>query len=224
MAKRSPFLQRRGDAFGFRIVVPADIRAHVGRREITRLLGTSDKVRALPHALMLAATAKQLFAGIREAMTANDKDRVKWLVETARKTARMQEQQDESFDALADQRSRHLADLRAVKAQHAADMETAKLQATVDALRQGVGTAPARVPPNVPMFAEVIKGFFNQYQAKKMPAMYSKHESVLPLLLEVIGNRLVTEILQTDLNDIDGPLARPIVIGRGKSLLTGAAL
>jgi hypothetical protein len=61
MARQSPYLQRRGDTFGFRIAVPQALRPVIRYREICKCLHTSDKRIALPRALALAAKTKLLF-------------------------------------------------------------------------------------------------------------------------------------------------------------------
>lgn len=68
MARQPPYLQRRGFSLFFRIGVPPDLRLTVGSRELTKSLKTSDRIRATPIALSLAAKAKQLFNEIRERM------------------------------------------------------------------------------------------------------------------------------------------------------------
>lgn len=65
MPQYTPYLQRRRDAFAFRIAVPIDLRHTLGLHEITKGLGTSDKREAIPKALMLAARAKALFHELR---------------------------------------------------------------------------------------------------------------------------------------------------------------
>jgi hypothetical protein len=56
MANHTPYLQRRGDTFSFRIAVPSDLLPILGKREFTKSLQTTDKRIAVVKALMLAAT------------------------------------------------------------------------------------------------------------------------------------------------------------------------
>ncbi len=65
MAKQTPYLQRRGDTFSFRIAVPSELQNITGKREYIKSLQTTDKNIAVPMALRLAATAKQLFYGFK---------------------------------------------------------------------------------------------------------------------------------------------------------------
>ena len=69
MAKQTPYLQRRGDTFSFRIAVPSELRQIIGKREYIKSLHTTDKRIAIPMALRLAATAKQLFNEIPRNMS-----------------------------------------------------------------------------------------------------------------------------------------------------------
>lgn len=63
-------------------------------------------------------------------------------------------------------------------------------------------------PSNAPLFDEVIKGFLTTYAKGKNTAMYRKHQPVLMMLLEVIGNKPVTELRQADLNGFFNLLGR----------------
>ena len=74
MAKRIPYLHRRGDVFSFRIAVPQSLRSVIGVRELTRSLRTSDRHTAVPLALELAAKVTHQFQQIRMAM-AKKKDK-----------------------------------------------------------------------------------------------------------------------------------------------------
>ena len=69
MSIQSPYLQRRGDTFSFRISVPSKLRHIVGKQEFLKSLQTTDKRVAVVKALMLAATAKQLFHDLNKNMT-----------------------------------------------------------------------------------------------------------------------------------------------------------
>ena len=73
MAKQTPYLQRRGDTFSFRIAVPSELQNITGKRGFFKSLQTTDKNIAVPLALQLAATAKQLFNGLKGNMPEADK-------------------------------------------------------------------------------------------------------------------------------------------------------
>ena len=66
MPNQSPYLNRRGDSFCFRIAVPLDLRAALGKREITKFLDAADRKTAVPQALLLAGRCKLLFVEMRE--------------------------------------------------------------------------------------------------------------------------------------------------------------
>ena len=51
------------------------------------------------------------------------------------------------------------------------------------------------------MFEAVIKDFLESYPKIKNKAMYRKHQAVLTMLLEVVGNISVTELRQASIND-----------------------
>ncbi|MBU0592125.1 MAG: site-specific integrase [Gammaproteobacteria bacterium] len=52
----------------------------------------------------------------------------------------------------------------------------------------------------VHLFEEVINDFLGVYAKSKKTAMYRKHQPVLTMLLEVVGNKPITELRQSDLN------------------------
>jgi hypothetical protein len=81
MSIQSPYLQRRGDTFSFRIAVPSDLRHIVGKREFIKSLQTTDKRAAVVKALMLAATTKHLFINLKSGMSNTDPEKVKQLIE-----------------------------------------------------------------------------------------------------------------------------------------------
>jgi hypothetical protein len=43
MPNHTPYLQRRGDTFSFRIAVPSHLLSLIGKREFTKSLQTTDK-------------------------------------------------------------------------------------------------------------------------------------------------------------------------------------
>lgn len=51
-----------------------------------------------------------------------------------------------------------------------------------------------------PMLSEVIDQFLRKYPKEKKLPMYKKHKVVLPMLLEVVGNKPVNTLFQKDLN------------------------
>jgi hypothetical protein len=65
MPASTPYLQRRGFGFTFRISVPLELRHVMGSREITKALHTSNRNTAIPAPLSLAASARELFHKLR---------------------------------------------------------------------------------------------------------------------------------------------------------------
>ncbi len=106
MAKQSAFLQRRGDAFSFRIAVPPDLRNHIGRLELTQALKTTDKHRAVPAALLLASSAKRMFFDLRAAMSENNQEKLLLLIKHARERYGLVETVEEQRNEIAELRIR----------------------------------------------------------------------------------------------------------------------
>jgi len=84
MSNLSPYLQRRGSNLNFRIAIPADLRAFLGGREITKTLRTADKQAAVPAALEHAARIKRAYADLRAAMATPDPDKLKEVLRAAK--------------------------------------------------------------------------------------------------------------------------------------------
>jgi hypothetical protein len=89
MANHTPYLQRRGDAFSFRIAVPSDLLPIIGKWEFTKSLQTTDKHIAVPTALQLAAAAKQLFNRLNKTMSDSDESRLTELLRALITTAQI---------------------------------------------------------------------------------------------------------------------------------------
>jgi integrase len=199
MAKQTPFLQRRGDAFSFRIAIPADLRPHVGHREFTRAIGTSDKRQAVPIALAMAATAKKFFSDFRDAMSDGDAERMKRLLQEARKTHYLREKIEELE-----------AQLESIGKRHREDLEKATLKARADALIEAVRSGgmgmvtPSMVAtPTIdesPKLAKVVKDYLDKYRQDRKAAMFLKHKTVLPLFLRIVGDKKVSQLKQADIN------------------------
>lgn len=66
-----------------------------------------------------------------------------------------------------------------------------------------VENAPEAVKiDSIPMLETVIGGFLNSYQRDKKQDMFRKHQTVLPMLLEIIGNKPINELKQVDINGL----------------------
>lgn len=206
MPRQAPYLHRRGDILYFRIAVPADLRPHVGWREITKTLRTAERARAIPMALECAARAKRVFWELRSCMNEGDSEKLMALVRQKSLSLQLDAMTDQHKDELIDQRAQHLRELKLVK-----------VQAENEALRgvlarfpaPPVGTrsptpasalaAPVCAP--VPTLKVVVDGFLGKYQQDKKPAMFRKHKPVLSMFLGVVGDKPINELRQADIND-----------------------
>ncbi|MFZ2161969.1 MAG: DUF6538 domain-containing protein [Sideroxyarcus sp.] len=213
MSRHSPYLQRRGHGLTFRISVPTELRSFVGAREITKALSTSNISQALPVALELAASAKRIFCELREAMSAPDEKKLKLVIQQAKLRIKLSDQDEE----LERREKEHRQELRRVQLDADRRIADEKLKAENEALRLALSgfhasatpsptsasvsspASPSR--PSVPMFRTVVEGFLNKYQREKKPGMFKKHMAVLPMLIDVIGNKPITELKQADIND-----------------------
>lgn len=199
MGTSAPYLQRRGGGFTFRIAVPAELRQHLGVREITKALPSSSRQEAIALALSLAHQVKQLFLQLRRAMS---------------KSKSPERPLDIGYTIELD-----LDDLgfaKRVKVQ-AEPHEEAAVSATLRSVLESRGsrahatTSAAPAPPDIvtavsvvpksPMFSEVINNFLDEYAKGNNAAMLKKHQAVLRMMLEVIGDKPVELLRQTDINE-----------------------
>jgi site-specific recombinase XerD len=135
MAKHTPYLQRRGDTFSFRIAVPSDLLPILGKREFTKSLQTTDKRIAVVKALMLAATAKQLFNGLNKTMSDSDKGKLTESLRAKKHKIQLDTQAEHFENELFEMRLRHLE-----------EMKLAKLEAENNAFKQALTRSnPERV-------------------------------------------------------------------------------
>lgn len=207
MARQSPFLSRRRDTLAFRIAVPASLRWLLGSRELTRSLRTGDRRTALPRALAMAATAKLLFYELK-LMAGSDEKKLLALVEAAKRKLDLAATKNEHDEELLGQRREFLRELEHTELRTkaavldqlvAAGLASRTEGRTADALAH---SAPFPLPPTpdeAPMLSKVIGQFLTKYPAKKKE-MLKKHQTVLRLLLEVLGDRPVSSLKQMDLN------------------------
>jgi len=186
-----PYLLRRGNTYIFRIAVPKDLRVALGKREITRSLKTPDRRVALPQALHLAAHVTTLFAELR-AMPNYTKTYY---------TVRLDLSPDGSMKIEA-QGEPHEADAINSTIEVAVEQAREKIQV----LREPVAvlvSQPHQSSPapgaNSPLLSEVIKHFLKSYPSSKT-AMRRKHEIVLPIFLDIIGDKPANQIRQTEIH------------------------
>lgn len=105
---------------------------------------------------------------------------------------------------------------REVEEKQRHELELVKLRTEVETLRgvlAGPGVpvmsnrgATVETPPAVrneapaPTFKVVVDAFLEGYQQDKKGAMFQKHQAVIPMLLEVVGDKPITELKQADIN------------------------
>jgi len=198
MPRQVPYLQRRGFGLSFRIAVPADLWLRMGMREITKALPTSDRTIATPMALSLAGQAKFLFIRMR-GMTKGGK-----VPDSAGN------QFGYTLEYEFDQAGRPKR-LKIEAEPHEQDAVDSAIRIVVEAAEQRRKADPlietdqvfpttGTNPVGAPLFSEVIDDFLTRYRLEKKAAMLKKHTPVLSLLLEIIGDKSISEIKQNDFN------------------------
>ena len=134
MPKQTPYLQRRGDTFSFRIAVPSDLQNITGKREFIKSLQTTDKNIAVPMALQLAATAKQLFHSLKGNMPESAKSKLMDLLKEKKHKMELDEQAEH-----------HEKELLEMRLSHNKELKQAKLQAENDAFKRFLASSHAGV-------------------------------------------------------------------------------
>lgn len=194
MKGSAPYIQRRGFNLTFRISVPNDLRKTLGLREITRALPTSDRNVAVPMALSLAHQAKLHFLRLRQRMkkpnTTDEHLDLGYTLEL-----RFDEAGQPTF-------------MKVEAEPHEQDAVNAVVREVL-AVRKAPDAAESRKSPprfdtsknETPMLSEVINSFLDGYHKSKKPAMFKKHQPVLRMFLEVVGDKPVGHLLQKDVNE-----------------------
>lgn len=206
MPKSIPFLYLRECTFAFRIAVPLDLRSHLKQREIVRSLSTLDHQIATPLALEFGAAAKRYFYDLRCCLSNNDNSKLLSLLKDWKHKFEIGELRDQHRDELIQQ-----------KIVFEREIEKARLEAKVEALegalagvRELVVHAPAQdqelVPKalsdtSAPMLKEVVDVFLERYSKTTSKAMLKKHGFVLPMFVDVVGNRPITQLKQAHINE-----------------------
>lgn len=193
MRLQSLYLQRRGNNLSFRIAVPPDLRLIVGAREFVKALRTQDRRIATPIALSLAAQAKQLFLNLRCDMakrkTSNDENILHYSFEF-------------SLDEYGILKGKY-TDIQPHETQAVIEHTQAILalsEATTLRQQSQATTLPAP-PPTAPKalfnvtLSEAIHDFLGNW-TKRKPEMLKKHETTLPMFLEIVGDMPVIELRQ----------------------------
>jgi len=192
-------MQRRGFGLSFRIAVPPDLRSIVGVREFVKTLPTQDRHAAAAIALSLAAQAKQLFIKLR-----------------AMKKPKTPKPDQNGFNYTLEYDLDESGAPTRVKIQaepHEQEAVNSAIRATFESSatsRQKVQTTtyittlenpPVTIQANsAPTFKTVIDGFLEKYKKRNKPAMLKKHQPVLMMLLDVVGDKPIHNLLQADIN------------------------
>lgn len=197
MPRRIPYLARRGDQYAFRLSVPIDLRAIIGKRELTKSLGTTDKHVAIPRALRLAAEAKRLFFEIRHMASGREVVPKRGKVDSFRV--------DFGFELdLGELGKITLTDLKP-EDKGAVNEIVAN---TIDGLTKLQQASPVRTSahqhetaPNSPLLSTLIDRFLEDQAGRNIAAMMKKHRAVLPIFIEIVGDKPVSQLRQTDIVD-----------------------
>lgn len=192
MPRLAPYIQRRGDTLFFRIAIPLDLRPYVGGREITKTLRTTNRQMAIPRALLLASQALQLFAELRS-MSDDERDVLK--AKYGFKVGGI-----EFTDVKEGDEPRIVQLLNSIDLKVFSAIVPAPVELKSDQQRQGAVPKPDATNNAAPTLKAVIDNFLDGYRRKNKPAMLDKHEPVLSMLLVVVGDKLVTEVRQADIN------------------------
>lgn len=188
------YLQRRGFGLTFRIAVPIDLRKPVGGREITKALKTTDRLVAIPLALSLAAQAKVLFNELRGRMSKKTE------VDSIETGYTLTFNLDDSgkLKTFAIQAEPH--ETESAVAAGAAMMSAMAQSGPRQAMPAPIQTTRHEPQQGTPTFKTVVDDFLSKYAKKNKSAMLKKHQQALPMLLEVVGDKPITEIRQGDIN------------------------
>jgi hypothetical protein len=152
----------------------------------------------------MAATAKRLFYEL-ELMAESDEKKLLALVEAAKRKldlAAMRKEHEE--EELLGQRREFLRELEHTELRTRAAVLEGLVVAgpgnrpgqTADATAHAVSSTPHQAP----LLSAVIDQFLAKYPAKKKPEMLKKHQTVLQLLLQAIGDRRVDALKRMHLN------------------------
>jgi integrase len=190
MARTIPYLQKRSDTYGFRIAVPLALQKYLHCRELTKSLATSDKALATVRALALGSRVKRIFHDLtqmtKQSGPLKDGTKVNFVLKID-----LNEDGDPASITL--------------------DAEPHELEAANEAIRNAVNVLRAptaiRKHRNVEpvttseiRMADVVRDFLERYPAEQ-DAMLKKHRSCLPALLEVVGNKNVSDLKRGDITE-----------------------
>lgn len=186
MAKRTPYVQRRGDLLFFRIAVPIDLRPHFGGREITKTLQTADRRIANPRALLLASRALKLFSELR-VMPKDERDVIRT---------------DYTLEFRFDELGHPNAKFSDVKPGEEASVSELARQLGLTSKSSEFRPASSQHCASSPKLSEVIAHFLKDQATRGIDEMMKKHTLVLPLVLDVVGDKPIANLRQGDILDL----------------------
>lgn len=194
MNKQTPFLIRRGDIYNFRISVPSGLRHILGCREITKSLRTSIKHNAVPIALELAAITKRLFYELKLHMADNTDETILEL-----KRLRFENKMRKVLRSIENKEAQRAA----TEQTNLAIMMLKSELFDSHIASSGINDSTVAVTPthDVPRLSKVINSYLDDYDKDNHGPMFKKHLAVLPMFLETVGDKLVSELKQSDVND-----------------------
>lgn len=215
MPRSAPYLQRRGFGLSFRISIPLDLRPVFNKHEITKALPTANKRQAAPMALEYAACAKRMFYNLREEMTASDDNEERAQAIDFVKLQKLT--QETKFKLKFDEfQIQHEAETTEKNRQHKVELKQARLESENETMLRVLAgshilptpthtaspkTAPAPlVSTPSPTLKNATNAFLVDCKSNGKAAMFKKHEAALPLLLEIIGDKPTSAVLQDDIN------------------------
>jgi len=226
---KTPYLHRRGNNFYFRVTVPSQLRPFIGCREIVKTLKTQNHNEAVPLALSLGSKAKTLFNKVRVMTDKNEIDALLALISLDalddskdddfrrsltesdplldnmsihqrallwRRDFKHSQQTDRLQDKIIEQRLRHIADMK-----HHGELSSENEKATREAMATLSASTVIVPDKKSPMLSYAIDGYIGRYERQGRKAMLQKVKSVLPILLEVIGDKPAHTIKQQAISD-----------------------
>jgi integrase len=129
MPRLTPYLHRRGDSFSFRIAVPSELRAIVGKREFIKTLQTTDKRCAIPLALHLASIAKQIFNNLKtNNMSDSDREKLMQLLREEKAKIPLRRKIEEKEEEIEELKNRAWQERRQIKLEAAKEMSILKAE------------------------------------------------------------------------------------------------
>ena len=193
MSKSIPFLHRRGDTFCFRIAIPSELRRMMGCREFTKSLKTPIRSFAEPIALELAAFFKRLFYDLRLLMAHYKDDPTREL-----KMLQLENKMRKMLRSI---------ETREAKVATVKEVEFALMKFKSELFDSNFAVSESKPNPKIelsppcPKLSSVIKAFLEDYDKIKHAAMFKKYSAVLPMFLQVVGDKPISELKQSDVND-----------------------